>query len=225
MDTSVDFGLEGPSGNPRIRFLVIDDSVTMRRIISNILGRLGYPEVVQAANGREALDRLATEPIDIVVTDWYMPEMNGLDFVKALRTTPATSHIPIVIVTANAASDDIQHALELGVNGYILKPFTVETMREKIGALCAQTSPAEDAPAEEPEASAPAPEAEPAVEPAAAPALVEEAAAPAVDVTAAPVEAAAPAVDEATTAVEEEALLEVDDEPAPAIEEAAAVGA
>lgn len=118
-----------------MRFLIIDDSVTMRRIIANILGRLGYPDVIHASNGREALDKLATESIDIVITDWYMPEMNGLDFVRALRTTPATSHIPIVIVTANAASDDIAQALELGVNSYVLKPFTVETMRDKIAAL------------------------------------------------------------------------------------------
>jgi len=130
-----------------MRFLIIDDSVTMRRIIANILARLGYPEVVHAANGREALDRLAAETVDVVITDWYMPEMNGLDFVKTLRNTPATSHIPIVIVTANAASDDIQHALELGVKGYILKPFTVETMKDKIDALIAQlptASPAAD---------------------------------------------------------------------------------
>ena len=124
--------------NPRMRFLIIDDSVTMRRIIANILVRLGYPEVLHAANGREALDRLAADTVDVVITDWYMPEMNGLDFVKTLRNTPATSHIPIVIVTANAASDDIQHALELGVKSYILKPFTVETMRDKIDALMAQ---------------------------------------------------------------------------------------
>jgi two-component system chemotaxis response regulator CheY len=127
--------------NSRMRFLIIDDSVTMRRIIANILARLGYPEVVHAANGREALDRLAAETVDVVITDWYMPEMNGLDFVKTLRNTPATSHIPIVIVTANAASDDIQHALELGVKGYILKPFTVETMKDKIDALIGQMAP------------------------------------------------------------------------------------
>jgi two-component system chemotaxis response regulator CheY len=118
-----------------MRFLIIDDSVTMRRIIANILARLGHPDSVHAANGREALDRLATEEIDVVVTDWYMPEMNGLDFVRALRTSPATRHIPIVIVTANAASDDIQQALELGVSSYVLKPFTVETMRDKIASL------------------------------------------------------------------------------------------
>jgi two-component system, chemotaxis family, chemotaxis protein CheY len=133
----VDFRVNGQV-NPRMRFLIIDDSVTMRRIIANILARLGYPDVVHAANGREALDRLATEPVDVVITDWYMPEMNGLDFVKILRTTPATRHIPIVIVTANAASDDIQHALELGVKGYILKPFTVDTMKDKIDTLMEQ---------------------------------------------------------------------------------------
>jgi two-component system, chemotaxis family, chemotaxis protein CheY len=133
----VDFRVNGQV-NPRMRFLIIDDSVTMRRIIANILARIGYPDVVHASNGREALDRLATEPVDVVITDWYMPEMNGLDFVKILRTTPATSHIPIVIVTANAASDDIQHALELGVKGYILKPFTVETMKDKIDTLMEQ---------------------------------------------------------------------------------------
>jgi two-component system, chemotaxis family, chemotaxis protein CheY len=137
-------------GNSRMRFLIIDDSVTMRRIIGNILLRLGYSEVAHAANGREALDRLATEPVDVVFTDWYMPEMNGLDFVKTLRTTPATSHIPIVIVTANAASDDIQHALALGVKGYILKPFTVDTMKDKIDALMAQIEPRSDSPVETP---------------------------------------------------------------------------
>jgi two-component system chemotaxis response regulator CheY len=149
-------------GNPDMRFLIIDDSITMRRIIANILGRLGYPDVAQAGNGREALDRLATEQIDVVITDWYMPEMNGLDFVKALRTTPATSHIPIVIVTANAASDDIEHALELGVNHYILKPFTVDTIRDKLAALLAQ-HPAVVAAAESASAAAQAaPEAVPA---------------------------------------------------------------
>jgi two-component system chemotaxis response regulator CheY len=124
--------------DPRMRFLIIDDSVTMRRIIANILARLGFPDVIHAANGREALDRLADEPVDIIITDWYMPEMNGLAFVKSVRSTPSTSHIPIMIVTANAASDDIQDALKLGVQGYILKPFTLETMKEKIDTLLAE---------------------------------------------------------------------------------------
>ena len=156
-----------------MRFLIIDDSVTMRRIIANILVRLGYPNVLHASNGREALDRLAAETVDVVITDWYMPEMNGLDFVKTLRNTPATSHIPIVIVTANAASHDIQHALELGVNGYILKPFTVETMKDKIDALIAQLDrgAAAAAAAGEPAADAEAQRVAEGVGPASAPAL------------------------------------------------------
>jgi two-component system chemotaxis response regulator CheY len=165
---------EQPQVNSGMRFLIIDDSVTMRRIIANILARLGHPEVLHAANGREALDRLAAESVDVVITDWYMPEMNGLDFVKTLRNTPATSHIPIVIVTANAASDDIQHALELGVKSYILKPFTVETMKDKIDSLLTQLGAAEqgaddDAPGPaaktEPPASAPPVKAAPSAEP------------------------------------------------------------
>ena len=164
----VEFRVNGQV-NPRMRFLIIDDSITMRRIIANILARIGYPEVVHANNGREALDRLATDAVDVVITDWYMPEMNGLDFVKILRTTPATSHIPIVIVTANAASDDIQHALELGVKGYILKPFTVETMKDKIDALMAQLR-GEEGPAPEVPPAEPAAEPQPEPEVAAAPA-------------------------------------------------------
>ena len=183
-----DFRQADRPANPSMRFLIIDDSVTMRRIIANILVRTGFTEVVHAGNGREALDRLASEKIDVVITDWYMPEMNGLDFVKALRSTPATSHIPIVIVTANAASDDIQHALELGVSSYILKPFSIETMRDKIAALCAQVDPTLGAtPAEpEPEPEAAAADAPPemaaAAEPEAAPAVAEPEPAPEVAV-------------------------------------------
>ena len=141
---------ETPQGDPGMRFLIIDDSMTMRRIIGNILVRLGYSEVMHAANGRDALTRLATDRVDVVITDWYMPEMNGLDFVRTLRTSPATKHLPIMIVTANAASDDIRQALELGVSSYILKPFTVETIKEKIAALCAQRMDAtEDVPVAE----------------------------------------------------------------------------
>jgi two-component system, chemotaxis family, chemotaxis protein CheY len=156
----IDFRVNGQV-NPPMRFLIIDDSITMRRIIANILARLGYPDVLHAANGREALDCLATEPVDVVITDWYMPEMNGLDFVKILRTTPETAHIPIVIVTANASSNDIRHALELGVKGYILKPFTVETMKDKIDTLMAQIQ--QDAPraVEAPAAAAAVTEAQP----------------------------------------------------------------
>jgi two-component system, chemotaxis family, chemotaxis protein CheY len=138
-----------------LRFLIIDDSITMRRIITNVLARMGYEDVMHAANGREAVERLGTDRVDVVITDWYMPEMNGLEFVRSLRTSPATRHIPIMIVTANAASDDIQEALKLGVSSYILKPFSLETMKEKIGALCAQCTEPAVPPEETPSMAAP----------------------------------------------------------------------
>jgi two-component system, chemotaxis family, chemotaxis protein CheY len=120
-----------------MRFLVIDDSQPMRRIITNVLSRLGHTDVVVASNGREALKRVETEQIDFVITDWYMPEMSGLDFLRTLRSKEATKDVPIVIVTANGSRDDVAQAIQLRVNGYVLKPFTAETLKERIGAICA----------------------------------------------------------------------------------------
>jgi len=118
-----------------MRFLVIDDSTTMRRILVNTLTRLGYPDVIEAADGREALQRLAEQTVDVIITDWQMGNMNGLEFVRSIRSAPATSHIPVVMVTANAGRDDIVQALNAGVNSYIVKPFTPETIRAKIERL------------------------------------------------------------------------------------------
>ena len=120
-----------------MRFLVIDDSMPMRRIVTNVLARLGHTDVVGAANGREALKKLETERIDFVITDWFMPEMSGIDFMRTLRTNDATRDIPIVMVTANAAGSDVAEAASLGVNGYVLKPFTADTLRDRIDAACA----------------------------------------------------------------------------------------
>jgi two-component system chemotaxis response regulator CheY len=123
------------AGAAERRFLVVDDSVTMRRILSNVLKQLGYGESVQAGNGRDALLRLQTEQVDVVITDWQMPEMNGLDLIKALRKSPKTSHLPILVVTGHASVEDVKGAVEFGINAYVLKPFTVETIREKVESL------------------------------------------------------------------------------------------
>jgi len=125
-----------------MRFLVIDDSLPMRRIITNVLSRLGHTDVVVAGNGREALKRVETEQIDFVITDWYMPEMSGLDFLRALRSKEATKDVPIVIVTANGSRDDVAQAIGLRVNGYVLKPFTAETLKDRIAAIVASHGPA-----------------------------------------------------------------------------------
>jgi two-component system chemotaxis response regulator CheY len=121
-----------------MRFLIVDDSSTMRRIIINTLHKLGHEDVTEAANGREGLERLGDGPIDVIITDWNMPEMNGIEFIRTLRTMPASRHTPVLMVTTNAAKEDIVEALRAGVTSYVVKPFTPETMREKIEAVIAR---------------------------------------------------------------------------------------
>ena len=118
-----------------MRFLIVDDSSTMRRIIINTLAKLGHQECVEAGNGREGLDRLATAAVDLVITDWNMPEMSGIEFVRNLRASEKTKNVPILMVTTNAAKDDIVEALRAGVNNYVVKPFTPDTIKEKIEAI------------------------------------------------------------------------------------------
>ena len=121
-----------------MRFLVVDDSSTMRRIIINTLNKLGYQDVLEASNGREGVDRLAAADVDLVITDWNMPEMNGIDFIRTIRGLDKTRETPVLMVTTNAAKDDIVEALRAGVNNYIVKPFTPDTFREKIEAVIAK---------------------------------------------------------------------------------------
>ena len=114
--------------------LVVDDSSTMRRIIINSLNRLGFRECHEASNAREGLERLATTPVDLIITDWHLPEMSGIEFVRAVRANDAIKHLPVLMVTTNAAEDDIVEAHRAGVNNYLVKPFTPDTIREKIQA-------------------------------------------------------------------------------------------
>ena len=127
-----------------MRFLVVDDSMPMRRIVANVLARLGHTDVVLAGNGREAMKRIESEAIDFVITDWFMPEMSGLEFLRKIRDNESTRDVPIVIITANASSDDVAQAVRLRVNGYVLKPFTAELLRERIDSICAALPAAED---------------------------------------------------------------------------------
>ncbi|MEO0279213.1 MAG: chemotaxis response regulator CheY [candidate division WOR-3 bacterium] len=116
-----------------MKILVVDDSPTMRRIIVNVLNRLGYKNVIEAENGLDALSKLKANPdVGLVLTDWNMPEMDGLSFVEAVRSSPAFSKLPIIMVTTIGAKDEIIKALKAGVNNYIVKPFTPEILKEKI---------------------------------------------------------------------------------------------
>jgi len=117
-----------------MKFLVVDDSITMRRIIINALQRIGYNDVVEATDGTEALERL-DQSIGFVITDWNMPNMSGVEFARAVRGTLVASSLPILMVTTRAAREDIIAAMDAGVNNYILKPFTPSVLKEKIERL------------------------------------------------------------------------------------------
>jgi two-component system, chemotaxis family, chemotaxis protein CheY len=117
-----------------MKFLVVDDSATMRRIVVNSLKRIGFEICVEAEDGREALDTFDGS-IDFVITDWNMPNMGGLDFVKALRGTADGASVPILMVTTRSVREDIVQAAQAGVNNYVVKPFTPQVLREKIDAV------------------------------------------------------------------------------------------
>jgi two-component system chemotaxis response regulator CheY len=117
-----------------MKFLVVDDSATMRRIVINSLQRIGFHDTVEAGDGQEALTKFDSS-VKFVITDWNMPIMSGMELTKILRTRPDGASVPILMVTARSAREDILIAMEAGVNNYIVKPFTPQTLKEKIDAL------------------------------------------------------------------------------------------
>lgn len=115
------------------KFLIVDDSVTMRRIVINTLKSLGYNQYVEAEHGRDALEKLASDDrINFVITDWNMPVMSGLELTKAIRSNVRTSQIPILMVTTRGVKEDIVQALQARVSNYVVKPFTPQILKEKI---------------------------------------------------------------------------------------------
>ncbi len=120
-----------------LRFLVVDDFSTMRRIVKNFLVDLGYSNVTEADDGNTALPILKAGGIDFLVTDWNMPGMPGLDLLKAVRADPALASLPVLLVTAEAKREQIVEAAQAGVNGYVVKPFTALILKEKIAKILA----------------------------------------------------------------------------------------
>lgn len=114
-----------------MRFLVVDDSATMRRIVVNSLKRIGFEKCVEAGDGAEALERFDST-VEFVITDWNMPTMTGLEFVRALRNRPEGKSVPVLMVTTRSVREDIVQAAQAGVNNYVVKPFTPQVLKEKI---------------------------------------------------------------------------------------------
>lgn len=118
-----------------MKFLVVDDSPTMRRIVSNALRDIGYTELTEAADGEEAVEKLNGVPVDFIITDWNMPKMNGLDLTKAIRSHPSFGNLPILMITTRGMKEDVVAAMQARVNNYIVKPFTADVLREKINLI------------------------------------------------------------------------------------------
>ena len=125
-----------------MKFLVVDDFSTMRRIIKNLLNDLGYQNVQEADDGQTALPILQAGGIDFLVTDWNMPGMPGLDLLKAVRSDPKLAKLPVLMLTAEAKREQIIEAAQAGVNGYVIKPFTAVTLKEKIDKILEQRASA-----------------------------------------------------------------------------------
>jgi two-component system chemotaxis response regulator CheY len=115
-----------------MKILVVDDFSTMRRIIKNLLKDLGFTNVQEADDGNTALPMLQQGDFDFVVTDWNMTGMQGIDLLRAVRADDSLKHLPVLMVTAEAKKEQIVAAAQAGVNGYVVKPFTAATLKEKL---------------------------------------------------------------------------------------------
>lgn len=121
-----------------MKVLVVDDSSVTRRIAVNTLRTLGVESILEAADGKTAL-QLCDRTVDLVLTDWNMPTMGGLDLVRALRSHPELGEIPVLLVTARQVREDVVEAAQAGVQGYVIKPFTPEVLRDRIQEVMART--------------------------------------------------------------------------------------
>ncbi len=116
----------------KMKIMVVDDFSTMRRIVKNVLKQLGFENIEEAEDGAQAFAKLKTGGFGFMVSDWNMPNMDGLDLLKAVRKDPDLKSLPILMVTAEAEKHKVVTAIQAGVNNYVVKPFTVEVFKEKM---------------------------------------------------------------------------------------------
>jgi two-component system, chemotaxis family, chemotaxis protein CheY len=125
-----------------LKFLVVDDFSTMRRIVKNLLQELGYNDITEADDGNTALPLLKNGSFDILITDWNMPGMPGLELLKAVRADEKLAKMPVLMLTAEAKREQIIEAAQAGVSGYVIKPFTAVTLKEKLDKILASRAAA-----------------------------------------------------------------------------------
>ena len=121
--------------DPNMNVLVVDDADTMRRIVCNLLRGLGLKNLREAENGNAALQQLKALKADLVVSDWNMPVMTGIDLLRAIRADEELKHIPVLMVTAEAKKENIIEAVQAGASNYIVKPFNAKTLEEKLAKI------------------------------------------------------------------------------------------
>lgn len=121
--------------DPSMKILIVDDMVTMRRIVKNVLKQLGFSNIDEAENGQDGLQKLKTRKYDFVVSDWNMPVMTGIEMLRAIRADEQLKAIPVLMVTAEAQQRNLVEAVQAGVSNYIVKPFTAETLQEKLAKI------------------------------------------------------------------------------------------
>jgi len=121
--------------DPSMKFLVVDDFSTMRRIVRNLLKELGYTNTEEAEDGAAALNLLRSTKFDFVVSDWNMPNMTGLELLKSIRADESLKTLPVLMITAEARKENIIEAAHAGASGYIVKPFTAATLDEKLSKI------------------------------------------------------------------------------------------
>jgi len=119
----------------RMKVLVVDDFATMRKILRNILKQIGFEDIAEAEDGNVALRVIKSEPVGLVVTDWNMPNMSGLDLLREIRGNPQTAKLPVLMVTAEGLKENVMDAVKAGVSNYVVKPFTAEVLQEKIETI------------------------------------------------------------------------------------------
>jgi two-component system chemotaxis response regulator CheY len=121
--------------NPDMNVLVVDDAATMRRIVRSLLRELGIKNVREAEDGEMALEDLKRQRADLVVSDWAMPKMTGIELLRAIRQDSALKDTPVLMVTAESKKENIMEAIQAGVNNYIVKPFNSKTLEEKLNKI------------------------------------------------------------------------------------------
>ena len=121
--------------NANVKILIVDDFATMRKILKNLLFQMGFKNVIEADDGTTALEVLAKEKVDLIISDWNMPKMTGIELLKAVRNDENLKSVKFIMVTAESQKENVMEAIKLGVNQYVVKPFTPEVLREKLSKV------------------------------------------------------------------------------------------